>query len=331
VPLQQARPGEPEYPRTFEEFDRWFRTEEACLEYVAALRWPSGFRCPRCTASDSWRTGRGLFKCRRCRVQTSVTAGTLFDRTHKPLRTWFLAMWFVTSQKYGASALGLQRVLGLGSYETAWTWMHKLRKAMIRPVRDRLSGIVEVDETYVGGEEQGAAGRLTEKKAIVVIAIEVHDPKGFGRVRMRQVLDVSAASLTPFVRHAVQPGSIVRTDGWTGYNHIENHGYTRDKHIIAGSGDPAHVVLPGVHRIAALLKRWLLGTHQGAVSNKHLDYYLDEFSFRFNRRTSRARGLLFYRLMQHAVGPGPLRYRQIVGRPGEPEPIALPEEPDPKG
>lgn len=233
-------------------------------------------------------------------------------------------MWFVTSQKYGASALGLKRVLGLGSYETAWSWMHKLRKAMVRPGRDRLSGTVEVDETYVGGEEEGVAGRQTEKKAIVGIAIEVRDPRGFGRVRLRQLADVSAASLTPFVCQAVEPGSVVRTDGWNGYNGIEKHGYVREKHVISGSGESAHVSLPGVHRIASLLKRWLLGTHQGAVSNKHLDYYLDEYTFRFNRRTSRARGLLFYRLMQQAVSLGPLPYRAIVARPDMPEPGLVP-------
>lgn len=233
-------------------------------------------------------------------------------------------MWFVTSQKYGASALGLKRVLGLGSYETAWSWMHKLRTAMVRPGRDRLRGTVEVDETYVGGEEHGVAGRETEKKAIVGIAIEVKDPKGFGRVRMRRLADLSAASLTLFVCQAVEPGSIVRTDGWKGYNSIENHGYVREKYVISGSGDPAHVVLPGVHRIASLLKRWLLGTHQGAVSSKHLDYYLDEYTFRFNRRTSRARGLLFYRLMQQAVSLEPLPYRAIVARPDMPEPAPVP-------
>jgi transposase-like protein len=313
-----------DYPGTFEEFDAWFRTEEACLDYVEKLRWPSGFQCPGCAASEAWRTGRGLHQCRRCRRQTSVTAGTLFDHTHKSLRTWFLAMWFVTSQKYGASALGLKRVLGLGSYETAWSWMPKLRKAMVRPGRDRLRGTVEVDETYVGGEEHGVAGRGTEKKAIVGIVIEVKDPKGFGRVRMRQLADVSAASLTPFVCQAVEPGSIVRTDGWKGYNSIENHGDVREKYVISGSGNPAHVVLPGVHRLASLLKRWLLGTHQGAVSRKHLDYSLDEYTFRFNRRTSRARGLLFYRLMQQAVSLEPLPYRAIVARPDMPESVPVP-------
>ncbi len=222
-------------------------------------------------------------------------------------------MWFVASQKHGASALGLQRVLGLGSYQTAWTWLHKLRRAMVRPGRDGLRGYIEVDETYVGGEEEGVHGRQTLTKAIVAIAVEVKDPKGFGRVRMRRIADVSARSLTPFVCHAVERGATVHTDGWGGYNEVEKHGYKRRITVLSASGDPAHVLMPGVHRIAALLKRWLLGTHQGAVSNKHLDYYLDEFTFRFNRRTSGSRGLLFYRLLQQAATTKTARYRDLVG------------------
>lgn len=221
-------------------------------------------------------------------------------------------MWYVTSQKFGGNALGLKRAVGFGSYQTAWTWLHKMRRAMVRPGRDRLSGEIEVDETYVGGEESGVSGRETYKKAIVAIAIEVHSPKGFGRVRLHRVPDVSADSLTPFVCGAIEPGSIVRTDGWSGYDRIDKHGYTRDMVLLSSSGDPAHVALPGPHRIASLLKRWLLGTLQGAVSNKHLDYYLDEYTFRFNRRTSRARGLLFYRLVEHAVQAQPVPYAKIV-------------------
>jgi transposase-like protein len=223
-------------------------------------------------------------------------------------------MWYVTNQKFGVSALGLQRVLGFGSYETAWTWLHKMRRAMVRPGRDRLRGSVEVDETYVGGVEEGVRGRETRKKSIVVIALEILSPKGFGRVRMRRVPDVSGPSLVRFVREVAEPGSIVHTDGWPGYNDLPKHGYERKRTVISASGDPAHVAMPGVHRIASLLKRWLLGTHQGSVSEKHLDYYLDEYTFRFNRRTSGARGLLFYRLLQQAVELDPMPYRRLVER-----------------
>jgi len=289
--------GGVDYPRTIQEFDEWFPNEKACLVYLLRIRWPNGFICPVCRGTKGWLTARQQIRCAGCQRQTSVTAGTIFEGTRKPLRMWFQATWHVTNQKFGGSALGLQRALGLGSYQTAWSWLHKLRRAMVRPGRDLLNGRVEVDETYVGGEEEGVSGRYTEKKAIVVIAVEVHEPKGFGRIRMRQV---------------VLPGVVILTDGWKGYNSLPRYGYTREKIVLSESGDPAHVALPGVHRVASLLKRWLLGTHQGSVSKKHLDYYLDEFTFRFNRRNSKARGLLFYRLLQHAVQIGPVPYRQIT-------------------
>jgi transposase-like protein len=195
---------------------------------------------------------------------------------------------------------------------------------MVRPGRDLLHGHVEVDETYVGGEEEGLSGRQIEKKAIVVAAVEVYEPKGFGRIRLQQIPDVSGNSLVGFVRQVVTPGSVVLTDGWKGYNSLKFHGYTHNRIVLSDSGDPAHVALPGVHRIASLLKRWLIGTHQGAVSKKHLDYYLDEYTFRFNRRKSKARGLLFYRLLQNAVLIGPAPYHQLTA--GEQERGRRPEK-----
>lgn len=221
-------------------------------------------------------------------------------------------MWYLTTQKFGGNALGLKRIMGFGSYQTAWTWLHKLRRAMVRPGREMLSGRIEVDETYVGGMEEGVKGRETEKKAIVVVAVEVHDPTGFGRIRLRRVPDVSAASLVGFVRDVVEPGSTVLTDGWRGYDPLTDAGYCRERIALSASGDPAYVALPGVHRIVSLLKRWLLGTLHGAAGTKHLDYYLDEYTFRFNRRTSRARGLLFYRLVQQAATTPPTRFRELV-------------------
>lgn len=259
-------------------------------------------------------TARGLLRCAACQRQTSLVAGTVLEGTRKPLRTWFQAMWYVTNQKSGVSALGLQRVLGLGSYQTAWTWLHKLRRAMVRPGRDRLHGSVEVDEAYVGGVEEGVAGRQTYDKSLVVIAVEVLSPKGFGRVRLRQVPDASSSNLVGFVRDVVEPGSTVRTDGLAAYRDLAKDGYNHVPKAISRTGAPAHVSMPGVHRVASLLKRWLLGTHQGSVSAKHLDYYLDEFTFRFNRRASQARGLLFYRLLQQAVEVAPLPYHRIVAR-----------------
>src|SRR6266567_2872898 len=290
----------PEYPETILEFRDWFADEDGCRGYLARLRWPDGFVCPRCQGREYWNMKRGLYWCRGCDYQTSVTAGTLFADGHKPLRLWFEAMWYVTNQKYGVSALGLMRVLGLGSYDTAWTWLHKLRRAMVRPGRDRLSGRVEVDETYWGSEEENVRGRQTGNKALIVIAAQ-EDGDGIGRIRMRHIPDASAESLLPFIEEAIEPGSVVHTDGWVGYDFLKRKGYRHRVTFLTRQKESASELLPRVHLVASLLKRWLLGTHQGAVSREHLDDYLDEFTFRFNRRNSRSRGKLFLRLAEQAV------------------------------
>ncbi len=300
-----------DYPRSILELEERFRTEEACRGYLMRLRWPSGFVCPRCGHCGGWPATRGRLVCQNCRYQASVTAGTIFQDTHKPLRLWFRAIWQVTSQKNGASAVNVQQVLGLGSYLTAWTWLHKLRRAMVRPGRDRLQGRVEVDETYVGGETKGADGRKTEK-ALVIIAAE-EDGRGTGRIRMARIPNVTRKSLHGFIRAAIEPGSTVHTDGYPAYRELEAIGYQHEATSLLGHGeDAATQLLPRVHRIASLLKRWLLGTHQGAVEKAYLDYYLDEFTFRFNRRTSRSRGKLFYRLLQQAMQVEPAPYQSIV-------------------
>jgi len=219
-------------------------------------------------------------------------------------------MWYVTNQKYGVSALGLQRFLGLGSYHTAWTWLHKLRHAMVRPGRDQLCGLVEVDETYVGGEHSGKRGRGAEGMELVLIAVEDRNT-ALGRIRMGVVENASAASLTKAVQEFVRSGSTVRTDGWPGYKRLQGEGYIHT--MVHGESVPGDNQLPLVHRVASLLKRWMLGTHQGAVRPSHLPYYLDEFTFRFNRRTSRSRGMLFYRLVQQAVAVSPVTGDQIKG------------------
>jgi len=294
--------------------ERRFGTEEACREYLTRLRWPDGFVCPRCQGRSGWLATRQRLVCGSCRYQASVTAATIFQDTHTPLTLWFRAIWWVTSQKNGASAMGLQRVLGLGSYATAWTWLHKLRRAMVRPGRDRLRGRVEVDETYIGGLEEGVRGRHTETKALVVIAAQ-EDGNGIGRIRMRRIANASAASLHAFVQEAVERGSTVHTDGWDGYAGLESKGYGHEVTVLHGRGKAAATeLLPRVHRVASLLQRWLLGTHQGAVSRPHLEYYLDEFTFRFNRRTSRYRGKLFYRLLQQAVEVEPKPYKMMVAQ-----------------
>jgi transposase-like protein len=301
-----------DYPGSYAELLAWFPDDEACLDYLEWLRWPEGFRCPRCGGGAGWRLSSGRWECAACGRQTSVTAGTIFHRSRTPLQIWFAAAWLMTSQKQGVSALGLQRVLGLGSYQTAWAMLHRFRVAMVRPGRERLSGLVEVDEGYVGGVEGGVDGRQTDTKSIVAIAVEIEEPKGFGRIRLQRVPDVSKDSLIRFIVGAVEPGATVHTDGWQAYWTVPEHGYTHERTVMRQQSDPAHVVMPGVHRVASLLQRWLLGTHQGRVSPEHLDAYLNEFTFRFNRRRSRRRGLLFYRLLEQAVATDPITYRSLV-------------------
>jgi transposase-like protein len=299
-----------DYPKTVLEFQKRFATEEACIEYLEQIRWPDGFRCPRCGHDHAWVMKRGLHWCCRCDYQVSVTAGTIFQNTRKPLQLWFNAIWHVVSQKNGVSARGLQRVLGMKRYETVWIWLHKLRTAMVRPGHDRLSGTVEVDETYIGGKKPGKRGRGAAGKALVLIAVE---DKGncLGRIRLRHVADASAASLTPAVEESVQPGSVVRTDGWSGYVELASENY--EHNVVKEEAHIGDSLLPLAHRVAALLKSWLRGTHQGAIRPSHLDYYLDEFTFRFNRRTSRSRGKLFYRLIEQAMTVDPVTGQEIRG------------------
>ncbi len=302
------------FPRTLMEFEHRFSDEEACRAYLFALRWPDGFVCPRCGGQTVWPMSRGLSLCRGCRRQVSVSSGTVFQDRKLPLTTWFRAMWYVTSQKNGVSALGLQRVLGLGSYKTAWALLHKLRRAMVRPGRDRLTGTVEVDETYWGGNEESVVGRLTYDKALIAIAAQ-QDGRKIGRIRLRRIPNLSRSSLHGFIAEAVEPGSTVVTDGLNIYRRMT--GYLHRPIVVKHEPTDASTLLPRVHRVASLLKRWLMGTHQGGVGHDHLDYYLDEFTFRFNRRSSASRGKLFYRLAQQAVQIGPAPFDSLIRPQGE--------------
>lgn len=312
---------EEDYPSNELEFAERFDTEESCRVYLERLRWPNGFVCPRCRHQVGWRIRREQYQCAACLYSVSVTAGTILQDTHKPLRLWFRTAWYVTGQKYGASALGLQRVLGLGGYLTAWSWLHKLRRAMVRPGRDMLNGRVEVDETYVGGMAEGKRGRGSENKALVAIAAQ-EAGNGIGRIRMARIPDASAVSLQQFIGVSVASGSVIHTDAWEGYSGLTQQGYRHEITCLSGRGKSSgSELLPRVHRVAALVKRWLLGTHQGAVRPDHLDYYLDEYTFRFNRRTSRSRGKLFYRLLQQVVQVEPSPYKNMVG--GKPLPLKL--------
>jgi transposase-like protein len=248
-----------------------------------------------------------------------VTAGTIFDKTRTPLTVWFTACWMFATEKDGVSALSLRRALEIGSLQTAWAMLHRLRSVLVRPGRDRLSGTVEVDETFIGGEEPGlSGGRARGKKTLTGIAVEIHEPKGIGRCRMAILRDASGASLVPFVANHVEPGARVITDAWAGYVGLKERGYLhepRSQRAARAHGDDPGELLPAVHKVASLAKRWLLSTHQGSFDQAHLPSYLNEFVFRFNRRRSRSRGMVFYRVLELAVGHGPVRYRELVKDP----------------
>jgi transposase-like protein len=293
------------------DFEERFATEESCRDYLFRIRWPDGYCCSRCGHRKAWSVASDLLQCADCGGRTSVTAGTIFQDTHVPLTFWFRAMWWITGSKSGISALGLQRILGLGSYETAWSLLHKLRRAMIRPGRERLVGKVEVDEAYLGAIEERTFGRGGQKKVLLVVAAE-EVGRGTGRIRLRQVADASAASLHPFVEEFIEPGSVIHTDGWQGYAGLDLKGYIHEPIVLKHRKESAVELLPRVHRIISLLRRWLMGTHQGAVDRTQLNYYFDEFTFRFNRRSSRHRGKLFYRLAQQAMLTEPRPYQRLI-------------------
>lgn len=298
-----------DYPRTLSELERRFSTAEACREYLAALRWPEDFVCPRCGRGHAWPLARGLFQCAACHAPTAVTAGTILEGTRKPLRLWFRAMWYVTSQKNGVGARGRQRVLGRGSYETAGVWLHQLRRAMVRPGRDRLQGAMEVDESDMGGERHGGQDRGAVGKTLVLVAAE-EEGTHIGRIRLLRNPNLETETMTAAVSACVQPGSRVHTDGLASSAGLSAAGY-RHRVTRVTAAPPGEEPLPRVHRVVSLLKRWMLGTHQGAIRPSHLDYYLDEFSFRFNRRTSR--GKLFYRRAQQMMAVDPLPQAQLRG------------------
>lgn len=314
-----------EYPGSLPELRRWFASDVLCLDYLDWLRWPDGFVCPRCAGVVDWSTDAGRHRCGDCGRHITVTAGTIFHGTRTPLTVWFEAAWLLMASKQGLSALELQRVTGLGSYQTAWAMLHKFRTAMSSQDRDRLTGRVEVDEGFYGGFTPGARGRETGAKALVAAAVERRG-QGFGRARMQVIDSASSNDLGTFLTATVAPGATVVTDGWRSYpSATARAGLVHEPHVVSGSGDKAHEVLPGVHRVFSLSKRVLEGTYQGGVQDSHLQAYLDEYVFRFNRRAAHAPGLLFLRLLEHAVTTRPTPYSSLIieRRPdARPRPIA---------
>lgn len=302
-----------DYPRTHQQLTAWFADEQSCVDYLERLRWPHGFVCPHCGEMNAWRTARrGLLMCAGCGKQTSVTAGTIFHRSHTPLATWFSAIWFVCASKNGVSASTLQQILGFGSYETAWAWLHKLRRAMVRPERDLLSGTVELDVTMVGGRTKGGDGAGTNKIPVMV-AVEVGEEGALGRIRLARSESQNSNEMLDFAKRVIQPESHIRTDGAKNLRKLSNMGFTHEYHVMMTAKEAAHELMPGVHLVASLLKRWVAGTLHHGITRDHLDYYLDEYTFRFNRRKSRSRGLLSYRLLQQAVATDPQPLKSLIG------------------
>lgn len=302
-----------DFPKNEIEFDRRFCNEQACIEYLFQLRWAEGFACSKCDHTEYWKSARGLYVCRRCDHQQSVTAGTVFHGTKKPLTIWFKALWWFSTRKSGVNAVFLQEMLGLGSYKTAWRWLQKLRICTIFPCREKLSGNIEADEFYLGGEGSGKRGRGADNKCKVAVAIERKGHQ-LGRLRMQVINNCSSAELTPFATNNIVLGSYITTDGWKGYSGLEEAGYIHNK-VLQTKTDDKDSVLPGVHLIISLVKRVILGTFQGRFEGKYLQRILDEYVFRFNRRTTKSVGKRFWRIMQQAVSSRPVTSKELILMP----------------
>ena len=297
-----------------------FGSDAQCRAYLVRARWPAGFCCSGCGHGRVYSHKLRLIEeCASCGKQHSLLAGTIFEQTKTGLAKWFLAIYLVTSSKGGISAMELKRQMGFGSYQTAWSWLHKIRRAMVRPDRTPLSERVEADETYVGGPKPGKAGRGAAGKVKVAGAVESGRGAGrgrrLGRLRLAVVDDASASSLEGFLDHNVVRPTTVATDGWSGYRGLDAAGYTHEPHNLSATTDDAAAQLPAIHLVFSLTKRWLLGTHHGAVGEKHMPAYLDEFVFRFNRRTARNLSHSFARVIEHAVQIGPTTYDALVAEP----------------
>ena len=300
-----------DFPKTLPEFEERFCDDKACRGYLYKLKWPDGFICPRCGNIKFWWTSKNKLHCTACGHQTSVTVGTILENTKKPLTLWFRAIFLTAFQKSGINAVNLQNMLGLGSYTTAWSWLQKIRRSMVRENREKLGAEtkeIQVDEAYIGGKKEGKRGRGAAGKTPVAVAVEINNPKGIGRVRMNVINNCGAYELSAFLMENVETGTVVLSDNWRGYNLIELAGFTRD--IV----EDVKKDLKCVHLVISLFKRWVLGTLQGGIGKKHLQYYIDEFVFRFNRRTSKCRAKVFHRLLEQVVATAATTYNQIIGK-----------------
>lgn len=300
------------YPKNLREFDKIFESEAACLRFLEDVRWSIGFKCQSCQSERFWNLEPGIRRCQDCKFKNYVRAGTIFDSSRLSLKTWFHAIWWVASQKTGISALNLQKNIGLGSYRSAWLLLHKIRNAMIQVERSHLQGELEVDEAFIGGVRSGKRGRGAEDKQLIVIAAECSGEKRVGRIRVQRIPNASADVLEAFVIANISEGATIHTDGWPSYNGLRSLGY---KHVPSPSYSVhPDELLPRINIVTSLLKRWILGTLHGRLDPKHMDHYFEEFTFRFNRRTSAARGLLFQRVIENSVKIKPTPYKTIISR-----------------
>jgi hypothetical protein len=320
------------YPRSSEEFGAWFRSSADCLDYLDWLRWPDGFTCPSCRCAGGWRLGDGRYECAGCGRRTSVTAGTIFDRTRTPLTVWFTAGWQFATEKEGITAQRLLRELDIGSYPTAWAMLHRLRSVLVRPGRDRLTGTVAVDQTFMFGHRPGPrGGRHQDVQVLTGIAVEMLTLKGVTRCRLAVLADASAESLNPFVAGAVEPGSTLITSAGRDYSDLGSLGYAhelrRRRYARPDHQPPDHQppgeLLPAVRSVAALARQWLLVTYPGPVNGAHLPAYLNEFAFRFNWRHARSPGLLFFRMLELATRHEPVRFHDLLASK-KPRPVPPP-------
>ena len=301
-----------EYPKNLRDFDRIFASDEACLHFLEWVRWKTEFKCQRCGESKNWVLATGLRMCQACRFKNSVKTGSIFEGSRLSLKTWFHAIWWIAVQKNGVSALNFQKNMGLGSYETSWFLFHKIRNAMIYADRSLLQGDVEVDEAFIGGVRSGKRGRGAEGKELIVIAAEFAGQSKIGRIRIQRIPNASAESLEPFLLANIATESTIHTDGWKGYGNVDKLGY---KHAPTKSASVSpDELLPRINSVTAHLKRWIMGTLHGRLDPKHMDNYFEEFVFRFNRRTSKARGLLFQRVLENSFQVAPVSYQKIIGR-----------------
>jgi hypothetical protein len=308
-----------DYPKSEIEFDQRFSNIDACYNYLAQTKWPNGFICEKCGHNACWISSKYIYICTKCAHQYSLTAGTIMHRTRKPITYWFKAMWWFTTRKSGVSAVNLQELLGLGSYNTAWAWLQKLRRCTVRKDRRKLSRRVEIDEFYIGGKKPGKRGRGADGKTIVYIAVERYlkqNPETLekywqiGRARMQVALDCSSYSLETFINHNVESGSTVATDEWSSYQPILNTRYNHDV-IDQSKQKGPESGLYGAHLIVSLVKRLIRGTFQGRFEPKYLQNYLDEYVFRFNRRKSKSIGKKFMRIVQQVVNSCKISYKEI--------------------